>query len=106
MKHDMDKGSADGLSTCKQCGQVEGLLDCECPGPPFDEPAQTINTKSKSFTTGPCFEYIPDRYAIATNLAAGMIASGQPRYHSDELVVADAVALTDKLIARVKETQK
>lgn len=174
--HDMDKGGNDGISTCKWCGQVEGMLDKECPGPSFDEPVQTLRpptppapfkitgpglykrrddstaelvvdgiagmwrdtytgflyyedgyygtahdespndivakvgvplapTPSPRFTTGPCFEYIPDRYAIASNILAGLLSNGNYQQAFLHVAVTDAVELTDKLIARVKETQ-
>lgn len=64
----------------------------------------------------PAFEIVPDRLDIATRLAVGMLAGGHVDYDSsDEFggkhelksdkLVNDAIALTDKLIARVKETQ-
>lgn len=177
MKHDMDKGGDDGRPACKICGQVEGWLDLECPGPSFDEPVQTVspptppepfkikeagcykrrdgkqaNLVSSSgtpgsrdvfqdkitgilyysdgyfanpanpndadivekledkpamrFTTGPCFEYIPDRYAIASNILAGLLSNGNYQQAFLHVAVTDAVELTDKLIARVKETQE
>ena len=47
----------------------------------------------------------PDRLAIAARLAAGMLASSNPRYESNHYLIEDAITLTDKLIARIKETQ-
>lgn len=56
------------------------------------------------------FEYVPDRLGIAAQIMAGLLAhSGDERIdhilHADDLV-HNAVELTDKLIARIKETQK
>lgn len=58
----------------------------------------------------PAFEYVPDRLGIAAKLLAGMLAyNGDERIdhvmHADDLV-NNAIMLTDKLIARIKETQQ
>ena len=51
------------------------------------------------------FEYVPDRLAIAAQLLAAATNGCCPICITDS-AIADAVEITDKLIARIKETQK
>lgn len=54
---------------------------------------------------GAAFEYEPDRLAIATELLAAA-TNGCCSICITDSDIADAVEITDKLIARIKETQK
>ena len=54
----------------------------------------------------PAIEHVPDRLAIASQILASLLSSNKYEPYFYQVAVTDAVELTDKLIARVKETQK
>lgn len=88
----------------------------------LDEPAQVEVIESavgKGTVTDVAKEYIKqgplpiteyDRRMIAAQMAQGLLAGGHAAYNEGELkadqLVTDAVILTDKLLARIRETQQ
>lgn len=103
--HEIDTELVDGPAICKWCGQLEGALSPECPGPTFGKQAPKageILTKHGNVA----FEHVPDRLGIAAQLLSAIISSGKYERHFIFAAVPDAVELADKLIARIKETQK